>query len=327
MNVRRSDRAAFTLVEILVVIAILGIIMALLLPAVQAAREAGRCIQCANQLRQLGVAANSYVSANTAFPGGEQQRFFNSSVTYRGIPLFAYLLPYMEHGSTVANWDYNNPMNNVNRGAKSNSAVVLQALVCPSDRIALNPVVDARQGWVYALGSYGGNGGTRSYFPPNSTADGIFHTVGLASEPKPNQLAVRPADISDGLSRTLLFGERSHYDPNYQTFVAAGWADALNQWGWWGASTSRQMIGHVTMSAFAPINYQLPFSYANHAGQNPPADDSTSFQTYVDMRLCAYGSCHPGGANFCFADGSGSFLASDTDPSVLTALSTRANND
>ena len=82
------------------------------------------------------------------------------------------------------------------------------------------------------------------------------------------------------------------------------------------------------MSGFVPINYQLPFSYDNRGGQTPPAETYAAFQaTYVDMRLCAFGSCHPGGAAFCFADGSVQFLASETDLATLRALCTRANAD
>ena len=99
---------------------------------------------------------------------------------------------------------------------------VLPNLVCPSDQIAQNPIVSATGNWTYALGSYGGNGGTRSYFPSSSTADGVFFTTGPASEPTLNQTAVGPEDITDGLSHTLLFGERSHYDPNYHVVQCRG---------------------------------------------------------------------------------------------------------
>jgi prepilin-type processing-associated H-X9-DG protein len=268
------------------------------------------------------------VSATGSFPPGIKQWFFNSAVTYRGIPLFVYLMPFMEGQSVVANWQYGDPMLNATQGNNSNTAAVVPNLICPSDAIAENPIVFPMYGWTYALTSYGGNGGTRSYFPPSSKADGVFHTTGPASEPAANQTAVRPEDITDGLSHTLLFGERSHYDPNYASFNGQGWGELLNQWGWWAASTDRKMIGQVTMSGYVPINYVQPFSYANRAGQTPPADTFADFQaTWVDMRICAFGSCHPGGANFCFADGNGQFLATETAIDVLQALSTRANSD
>jgi prepilin-type processing-associated H-X9-DG protein len=237
-------------------------------------------------------------------------------------------VPYFEEGQVLIQWNYTDPMQNANQGAQSNTAVVLPLLICPSDIIPQNPITDSTHGWVYGLGSYGGNGGTRSTFPSSSTADGIFFTTGPASEPALNQHPVGPNDVVDGLSKTLLFGERSHVDPNYQSFNDQGWGDPLLQQGWWGASTSQKMIGHVTMSAYVPINYRLPFSYANQAGQNPPADSYAEFQaTYVDFRMCAYGSEHGGGANFCFADGSTRFLVDTITQAVLQALSTRAAHD
>ena len=327
-SMKRTGRRAFTLVELLVVIAILGILIALLLPAIQGARESGRRAQCMNQLHQLGVAASCYASETRQFPSGVKQWFFNSAVTFRGIPLFVCLLPYLEQNGLYACWQYGDPMLNASQGNNSNTAVVLPNLVCPSDEIVQNPIVYTSRSWTYALSSYGGNGGTRSYFPSAATADGMFHTTGPASEPAANQGAVRPQDVTDGLSHTLLFGERSHQDPNYKSFNAAGWGELLDQWGWWAASTDRKMIGHVTMSGFVPINYQLPFSYANRAGQDPPADTYAEFQaTYVDMRICAYGSCHPGGADFCFADGAVQFLATETNLALLQGLCTRAKGD
>jgi prepilin-type N-terminal cleavage/methylation domain-containing protein/prepilin-type processing-associated H-X9-DG protein len=314
----------FTLIELLVALAIVGLLAAILLPSIQASREAARRTQCMSQLRQLGLATASHVEAKGHFPPGVEQWYFSSSVSHRGIPLFAFLLPYLEEANALVAWDYDDPINNANQGPRSNTAVVLPLLVCPADDIRQNPIVVPGRNWVYALTSYGGNGGTRSYFPQQSTADGIFHTTGEASEPRNFQRPVSPREVSDGLSRTLLFGERSHVDVNYKTFNDAGWGEPLEQQGWWGASTSRKMVGHVTMSAHAPINYELPFPFAARNGQSPPAASFADFAHYSDLRMCAYGSGHPGVANFCFADGSTRFLATQTDLAVLRALSTRS---
>jgi hypothetical protein len=155
----------------------------------------------------------------------------------------------------------------------------------------------------------------------------MFHTTGDTSEPKQKQRPVKPRDVSDGLSKTLLFGERSHNDANYQSFNAANWGEPLAEWDWWGASTSRKMIGHVTMSAHAPLNYRLPFNFDNRNGQTPSESSFATFQYYVDLRISAFGSNHLGGANFTLADGSLRFLADETDHATLRALSTRAVED
>ena len=324
----RILRDGFSLVELLVVIALIGILVSLLLPAIQASRESARRARCASQLRQLAIAADNFVAVERHYPPGIEQWYFNSAVAYRGIPLFAYLLPYLEEANVLVSWDYNDPINNANRGNQSNTAVVLPLLVCPSDSIDLNPIVMTSRDWHYALTSYGGNGGSRAYFPDDAITDGMFYTTGEASEPQGYQKPVRPRQVTDGLSRTLLFGERNHDDPNYLTFNAAGWGEPLKEWGWWGASTSRKMIGHVTLSSFAPLNYQLPFNYGSRAGQSPPADGFAQFQDYyVDLRIAAYGSGHPEGVNLCYADGSVQFTNDAIEPALLKAISTRAGSE
>jgi prepilin-type N-terminal cleavage/methylation domain-containing protein/prepilin-type processing-associated H-X9-DG protein len=321
----RIRRPGFTLVELLIVVAIIGALLAIMLPAIQSAREASRRVQCQNHLRQLAIATLNFESGSRQFPPGVRQVLFASAPIYRGSSLFVHLLPQLEEGTLQKTWDFGDPMHNTLGGISARTASVLPVLLCPSDLLDQNPVL--QNGVYYGLTSYGGNGGTRSYFPSQAAVDGVFHTTDSASEPKSCQRPVRIRDITDGASKTLLFGERRHNDPNYETFVALGWADSLKTWGSWGPSGGRKAIGHVTMSAYPPINYQLPFNATSTAGASPPADSGTAFQYYVDMRACAWGSDHSGGANFALADGAVRFLVDETSVAVLQALATRAGGE
>jgi prepilin-type N-terminal cleavage/methylation domain-containing protein/prepilin-type processing-associated H-X9-DG protein len=310
-----SVRRGFTLIELLVVIAIIAVLVGLLVPAVQKVREAANRTSCTNNLRQLGLAAHNYHNAIKAFPPGVNQAPYAAAPKFRGYSLFVYLLPYLEQDNLSRPWDLSNPLNNTVGGQAAPTATILPVLLCPSDVISQNPVTV--QGRTYALTSYGGNGGRRSFDPTAATRDGIFHTTGPASQPAPNQRPVRLADVTDGTSTTLLFGERSHTDANYDSFAAAGLASrpAMGAWGWWAVSEGRLAIGDVTMSAYVPINYQIPFP--NGAGA------PGSFLPSEEQRVCAWGSNHPGGANFTLADGSVRFIQQSIPLTTLQQLATR----
>lgn len=305
-------RRAFTLVELLVVIAIIGVLVSLLLPAVQSAREASRRTRCTNQLRQLALAAHSFHDLQGRFPAGVYQHSFAGAPRYRGVTLFVKLLPYLEQTNLAQTWDEEDPLNNTLNGASSKTATRLGVLMCPSDFVPQNPI-DSGSGRFYGLTSYGGNGGSRSYDPQFATNDGIFFVVGPGSQTAPAGQAVRMPEVSDGLSNTTLFGERSHTDKNHDTFAlgvsapSGQFINPLGTVGWWGASGGRLAGGDVTMSAYATINYRIPLPFGS-PGLVPPAADFNSYQYYNDRRMCAFGSNHPGGANFAFADGSTRFL-------------------
>jgi prepilin-type N-terminal cleavage/methylation domain-containing protein/prepilin-type processing-associated H-X9-DG protein len=317
----RTNSHGFSLVELLVSIAIVGMLVALLLPAVQSARAASRRMTCLNNFRQLALAAHQYHLTHNNFPSGLEQKQAQWAPRYRGTSLFAFLLPHLEKRNLLRNWDYDSPLMNTAGGDGALAAVVVSVFLCPSDTMLQNPIVVADRH--YGMTSYGGNGGTRSYDPSGATLDGIFHTTGPASEPEPNQCPVNLAMISDGASQTILFGERSHSDPNLETFAKVYWAESLKYLGRWAAIGGRKRIGDVTLSGLVPINYQTEFDYASHQRANPPLANRLDFEEYEDRRKCAFGSSHTGGANFALADGSARFIEGSLPHSILTALCTR----
>ncbi len=320
------SRWGMTLPETLIVISIIGLLATLLLPAIQSARQSARQVTCGNHLRQLAVASQAYEATYKTFPAGVDQRVFKQSPVYRGVSLFALMLPYFERSVLAISWDFDDPMNNLNGDTKALAARSIPILLCPSDKLPKRSVV-TRQGWHYALTSYGGNGGMRNYFPDLATVDGIFHTTGRGSEPQPDQQAIALSAINDGLSQTILLGERSHADANFESFADALWVEPLSQWGWWGASGGRKAIGHVTMSAHGGINFHIPFSFEQRLNVNPPVSNPQQFQDYHDRRVSSWGSNHRGGANFVFADSSLRMLSESISLDVLHALSTRSASD
>jgi prepilin-type N-terminal cleavage/methylation domain-containing protein/prepilin-type processing-associated H-X9-DG protein len=330
-----SKRRAFTLVELLVVLAIIGVLIGLLLPAIQKIRSLAAQIHCASNLRQLGLAALAYHDNNRSFPPGVERPL---SVTGQAPPrqasLFVYLLPHLDQDSLYTRWNFTDPAANWS-GSPPLAATVLSALVCPADAELGNPQ-DRGGGQSVSVISYGGNGGTRSMLPENATADGVFHETGLLSRPKPGQRPVRRNDISDGSSNTILFGERNHRDSNWNTWPGAPFQPPPNPplsfidgYGVW-APAGVHAIADVTMSGYATINYGTPVAYTPPPPMIPPPPPPVpwpTFQPYYEVRLSAFGSGHTGGANFCLADGSVHFVSDGISLRTLQALCTREGGE
>ena len=308
--------------------------MALLLPSVQAARAAARRVQCANNLKQIALAAHEYHStAGTLPPGILLSQYYPSRARYRGANLFVFLLPHLDAGSLCGQWDFVDPNRNFDGGTDSRAAKGPN-LLCPAEPASENPLYYSSRLTGSSLDryikvtSYAGNGGTRSYHPASGflMTNGVFFMAGPGSRPQSNQEPVRFADITDGTTNTLFFGERSRWDPNYDTFAAQGWDWEFRYYGNW-AATSASGVAHVTLSSYPPINYRLPFNYDNRATANPPANSAIDFKYYIDLRVCAYGSSHPGGANLAMCDGSVRFFSESTNLMTFRALSTRGGGE
>ncbi len=342
MKLRRVR--AFTLVELLVVIAIIGILVALLLPAIQAAREAARRAQCTSNLKQLGLAAQNYLSARKdVLPGGMLQQNNSDPPThtsgpggsYQGESFFVYLMPYMEEQAIFDNWKFTDRGKN-SATETSPAGSLISVLICPSANIPetvcffpSTPV--GNSGLVfpgyYSITSYAGNHGIKNYYPndPDASDDGMFNIYAA-----PGSLSgicyARPAPIpcvrhtkgvllktvTDGTSKTLLCGERSLNDQGFDNLPPGQRSDLLiHQWALWGWTGGFKMAGHVSRSGGTiPINYKVT---------------STGCSGYQcqDEKLRAWGSDHPGGANFVFVDGSTRFISDSISQILLAAVSTR----
>jgi prepilin-type N-terminal cleavage/methylation domain-containing protein/prepilin-type processing-associated H-X9-DG protein len=313
-----AARQAFTLLELLVVIAIIGVLCGLLLPAVQKVREAADRTRCTDHLKQLALAAHHHHQTRGKFPTGVHPVETIDGRYANGTCWEVELLPYIEQGNLKNQWDYTDFRNVVAGGSSATTAQVLEVLLCPSDALA-NPVcfIEGYPPYPFATGfygliSYGGNAGKRSYAVGKATRDGIFF----------QDSSIRQVDVIDGASNTFLFGERSHGDPEFDRLaLIVGSPFILSQEGKWAAvfATSGGNLPDHLLSTPVPINYRVP------AGTTPaevvvPSGPSSN-------RLCAFGSGHPGGANFAFADGSVRFLSDQTDVPTLQALSTRAGGE
>src|SRR6056297_84579 len=314
---RGRARGGFSLIELLVVLTVIGVLLALLLPAIQAARGAARRIRCSNHLRQLGLATHHFSDAQLALPPGLTTHRQGRPRGYFGTTFFPYLLPYVEQAGLFERWDFDTTLaaavsntrdhaGDMTAGAAS--AARIPIFRCPADQLPDGPVkLDYNRtgyatGW-FTISSYVGNGGTHStYFrDADMQDDGLFYMTGPLSKPAfwQTHLAADAAparwrDVLDGLSQTLLFGERYHFDPAFDEHLhhtsSRHSRYPLAHWGAWGWTGG----GNGTTHVLGSVRHDTPINFRTHA---PPTFGADYLE--VNLRLSAYGSGHGGGANFC----------------------------
>jgi len=285
-------KTGFTLVELLVVIGIIAILMGLLLPAVQMAREAARRTSCQNKQRQLGLAVMNYQSARGFYPVG----YHNSTTTMQYSTWLLRITPYLEQQNVYdqAQADYqSNPNPFANTALHRGFAHTLNDLICPSFPQADAPSETPEYG-TSANTTYLGVLGTDF-----TKRDGFFGT----------DLKRRPANVLDGLSNTLMIGERPPSVDGY--------------FGWWYSGYGQ--TGTSCLDTLLGVRERNLHQRGNAICSDGPFHFQPGSSEYQCSSL-HFWSQHPGGANFCYGDGSVKFLSYEAD-SVLPELATVAGRE
>jgi prepilin-type N-terminal cleavage/methylation domain-containing protein/prepilin-type processing-associated H-X9-DG protein len=297
----RWQRGAFTLIELLVVIAIIAILIGLLVPAVQQVRESASRTQCANNLKQLGLAVHNYHDVYKRFPpaalGGDGE-----------VSWAVLLLPYIEQTPLYRQWDltlrytyYRHPASVV--GAQ------VSIYYCPSRRSPpqLSVSGDTRAPWggsPGALGDYAANGGnTSAVWDDPRNGDGVLLYADTTFGPNDTVAGWRSLSsfqsVTDGLSNTLLFGEK------HVPITAFGQQTAGDN-SIYNGDDIRTVVRIAGRQTPGPID--RPFA----------ASPTDSYRP--DER---FGSYHPGGCQFVLCDGSVRLIQNSIDIDTLTRLAVR----
>ena len=197
--VRLRNRLAFTLVELLVVIAIIGILIALLLPAVQAAREAARRSQCANNVKQIALALHNYNDSSKVFPHETTWLRVRDTtqvpgVDHRNHTWISMTLPYLEQGPLYDRINFSLPIwDQMDQNGELLRSKILPGLQCPSDDPFPEVATTRGIGWT----CYAGAAGWDWYDRSGEVYAGIFTLFHATSF----------AEIRDGTSNTIMIGE------------------------------------------------------------------------------------------------------------------------
>jgi prepilin-type N-terminal cleavage/methylation domain-containing protein/prepilin-type processing-associated H-X9-DG protein len=218
-------RKAFTLIELLVVIAIIAILMALLLPAVQQAREAARMTQSRNHLKQIGLALHNYHDAHATFPAAYYADTLHPNrdpTTYDGPNGFAWgtmLLPFLDQAPLYNQFNFSRPCWDPSQGAPA--ATVLSVFLNPSALNSDGPTV-VRDGSGTVLARFG-----RAHYVVNAGQDEpwgyqLEDYRSVADGPFYRNSRTRAADVTDGLSNTVFVGEHAHISDKTWVGVVPG---------------------------------------------------------------------------------------------------------
>ena len=314
----RTKFRGFTLIELLVVIAIIGTLVALLLPAVQAARESARRTQCASNLRQIGVGLQSFHDAKGYFPsaylsqpGGAMGDVDDAGDAGPGWTCLFQILPYMEGDNTRQSFNLNLPCwATANAGP---ARAVVPTYLCPSvadysrtylvkDSMGVTLAELSRAHYVFSSGQ--GEVWDEPQTDLRSLADGVFF----------RNSRIRIKDITDGTSNTVFAGEQTPFHSN-STWVGI-------------VPGSQTCPNYANFSAAVPCDGAAP-QINVHSGPGAPDEGLIIIHApndpigFVDEMF----SEHPGGANVLYGDGSVQFVSELINQQLWAAMASRAGNE
>lgn len=307
MSHRSANRpTAFTLVELLVVLAIIGVLLALLMSAVQRVREAAARAQCLNNLHQLALAMQNYHDSQGRFPPGQFLGPYGKGPNSYSWSWLARLLPYVEQDNLYRQ----GTIPNQTLQGSDIAAWEIKLFLCPSDGSSWSgPRTDAGNLYGFPVGqsNYKGVSGANwgedsstgspvidTYWRnrgANGSYDGLDNGDGIMFR-SDYRVTLRITNITDGSSNTFMLGED---------------IPALNAWCSWPYANN------------AYGTCAIPPNDNNPGGGNfPPGDWPNTW---------SFRSRHPGGLNFAYADSSVHFISNSIDISVYRAMATIAGGE
>jgi prepilin-type processing-associated H-X9-DG protein len=275
----------------LVVIAIIGVMIGLILPAVQKIRDAAARHRCRDNLRQIAIALHQYHDSRQSLPPGMSLRKGKDPFPF--LSWNARILPYLQQESLWREivMAYEKDKNFLHNPPHSARSAVVAAFSCPSDGRTSSP--SFKMSSRPAFTSYLGLEGTDQYL-----TDGVLYL----------DSSVRLTEIFDGSSNTLMVGERPPSANEVMGWWYAGWGQAKD-----GSCEMVMGVREINIGPYGPNCPRGPFHFT-----------PGKFENQCDE--FHFWSPHPGGANFAFADGSVRFLRYSTD-AIMPALATRAGRE